>query len=122
MKSERVVILGASDKPERYANKAFKMSRDYGHEVIPVHPALEQIEGVPVRKRLADVQGPVDTITVYLRPEVSEPLIPDLIALHPARIILNPGTESEAVAAKLHQAGISVVNACTLVLLQTKQY
>ena len=33
-KSERVVIVGASDKPDRYAYLAFKLLRDHGHVVI----------------------------------------------------------------------------------------
>ena len=44
----RVVILGASSKPDRYAYRAFRMLREHGHEVIPVHPALIEIEGVAV--------------------------------------------------------------------------
>ena len=46
--SESVVILGASNKPERYAYKAFVTLLKYGHEPIPVHPDVSEIEGVPV--------------------------------------------------------------------------
>ena len=122
MKRERVVILGASDKPDRYANQAFHLLRQHGHEVVPVHPALEMIEDVPVVKSLREVEGNIDTVTIYLRPEVSEPLTEDLIRLRPNRVILNPGTESPNLSGELGRAGISVVPACTLVLLHTGQY
>ena len=38
---ENVVILGASDKPDRYAYKAFKMLTEKGHNVFLVHPMLQ---------------------------------------------------------------------------------
>ena len=38
MKQERVAILGASDKPDRYSNKAQRLLRQHGHTVVPVHP------------------------------------------------------------------------------------
>jgi len=122
MKNERVAILGASDKPDRYAHKALRLLRAHGHDVIPVHPALAEIEGVPVTKRLSEIEGPVDTVTVYVRPEVAESVLPEIIALKPGRVIFNPGTESEVLRGALTKAGISSVDACTLVLLQTGQY
>ena len=42
--SKNVVILGASNKPDRYAYKAFRMLREYGYDVVPVNPVLDEIE------------------------------------------------------------------------------
>ena len=120
--SERVVIVGASDKPDRYAFQAFTMLRDHGHEVVPVHPRLSEIEGVPVVSELSQVTGAVDTVTLYVGPAISSGLAEALIALHPRRVITNPGTENPALEAKLQAAGIDVQQACTLVLLRTGQF
>ena len=122
MKTERVAILGASDKPDRYANMALRLLTAHGHDVVPVHPALAEIDGIPVAKRLGDIEGSIDTVTVYVRPEVAEAVLPEIIALNPGRVIFNPGTESEALREALEKAGIPSVEACTLVLLQTGQY
>jgi predicted CoA-binding protein len=115
-------ILGASDKPDRYSHRAFTMLQEHGHCVIPVHPSLTEIEGVPVVSSLEKITEPVDTLTLYLRPELSEPLAGEMIALGPRRVIFNPGTESDSLAEKLRSAGIETENACTLVLLQTGQF
>ena len=48
MSKERVVIVGASDNPERYSNRALLLLRKHGHEVIPVHPKLAEIDGIKV--------------------------------------------------------------------------
>lgn len=119
---ETVVVLGASDNPERYSNRAVKMLLSHGHAVIPVHPALATVEGVPVVSSLDRIPGPVDTVSLYLSPRHSESQIAGLLALRPARVIFNPGTESPAVKSALEAGGIRCIEACTLVLLSTGQF
>ena len=46
--SETVAVLGASPKRERYSNQAIRLLRDYGHTVLPVNPAQQEIEGLRV--------------------------------------------------------------------------
>ena len=116
---QRVVILGASSKPDRYAYRAFRMLREHGHEVIPVHPALIEIEGVAVVIDLDSVAGPVETLTLFVSPAISEPLTDAIVALRPGRVIFNPGTESAMLESALDEAGIPYGEACTLVMLGT---
>lgn len=120
--AERVVVLGASNKPERYSFLAIRELGEAGHEVIPIHPALEEIQGISVVPSLKGVEGPVDTITLYVNPSILEPLIDDVLALAPKRVIFNPGTESPSVANRFGDAGIACEEACTLVLLRTGSY
>lgn len=119
---ERVMIVGASDNPERYSHKALVMLREHGHEPIPVHPKLESIEGIPVLPDISASAKPVDTVTMYVGPQISSGLVDQLIALKPGRVIFNPGSENPALEDKLRAAGIRVEEACTLVLLRTGQY
>lgn len=116
---QRVCILGASSKRDRYAHRAFTMLREHGHRVIPVHPTLTSIDGVPVAKDLASVEGIIDTLTLYVSPAISEPLAAEIVSLQPGRVIFNPGTESPNLQAALNKAGIPWEEACTLVLLGT---
>ncbi len=119
---ETVVVLGASPKPERYSNKAVRLLLEHGHAVIPVHPAMDSIEGIAVRHALDDIEGAVDTVTVYVSPELSSPLAEQLVALGPRRVIFNPGTENPVLIKALDAAGIATEQACTLVLLNTGQF
>jgi predicted CoA-binding protein len=117
--SQRVVIIGASDKPDRYAYKAMHALLRHGHEPVLVHPRLESIEDRPVLPDLARVHGPVDTVTLYVGPAISSTLGDALVALKPRRVLFNPGSENPALAAQLQAAGIATEEACTLVLLAT---
>jgi predicted CoA-binding protein len=121
-KTERVVIVGASDNPERYSHRALLLLRQHGHEVVPVHPKLAQIEGVPVVADLSAISGPVDTVTMYVGPAISAGLGDKLAALKPRRVIFNPGTENAVLEQQLSAAGIICEEACTLVLLNTGQF
>jgi predicted CoA-binding protein len=109
-KTERVVIVGASDNPERYSHRAQLLLRQHGHEVVPVVADLSA------------VSGPVDTVAMYVGPAISAGLGDKLVALKPRRILFNPGTENAALQQKLSAAGIICEEACTLVLLNTAQF
>ena len=117
-----VAVLGASNKPERYSHQAVVLLAQKGHAVYPIHPALAEIDGHRVFKKLADVPVPVHTVTLYVSPALSGGLAGDLLAARPARVIFNPGTENPELEAQLAGAGIAVVHACTLVLLRTGQF
>lgn len=120
--AQTVVILGASQKKDRYSYRAFQMLKSYGHEPLPVNPNLEVLEGAPVYPSLRDIHIFVDTLTMYVGPEVSSKLKEDILALKPKRVIFNPGSENLALAKTLEESGIRVVEACTLVLLRTNQF
>jgi predicted CoA-binding protein len=117
-----VAILGASNKPERYSHKAVVLLAEKGHTVFPVHPALAEIDGHPVFKRLADIPTPLDTVTMYVGPALSAGLADEILAAKPRRVIFNPGTENPELEDKLAAGGIEVIQACTLVMLRTGQF
>ncbi|MCF6311479.1 MAG: CoA-binding protein [Verrucomicrobiales bacterium] len=123
-KKETVVVLGASDKTERYSNQAQRLLSEYGHEVIPVHPALKKIEGLVVVPNLAAISNDtkIDTLTLYVSAAISANLSAPIIQLHPGRVIFNPGTENPELMQSLLAEGIPCEEACTLVLLRTGQF
>jgi predicted CoA-binding protein len=120
--AQTVAILGASPKPDRYAYKAFEMLRRFGHTPIPINPAFDEIEGEKCYPKLSDAPKPIDTVTMYLGAARSNPLIPEIIEAKPRRIIMNPGAENAELAEQAEEAGIEVVEDCTLVMLQTGQF
>jgi len=119
---ETVAILGASPKPDRYAYKAFELLRQYGHRPLPVNPAFDEILGEKCYPTISAAPGPIDTVTLYLGEARSNPLIDEIVSAKPRRIIMNPGAENSTLAAKAEEAGIEVVEGCTLVMLRTDQF
>ena len=120
--TETVAVLGASPKPDRYAYKALEMLLEYGHRPLPINPAFDEIRGERCYPKISDAPGPIDTVTLYLGESRSNPIIDEIIGAKPRRIIMNPGAENSALAAKAEEAGIEVVEGCTLVMLRTGQF
>ncbi len=119
---ENVIVIGASANEERYSNKAMKMLADYGHNPIPVAPAVETILGRKVYAKATDAPGKIDTVTMYVGPARQSGIIEQILAIKPRRVIFNPGTENPDAYDRLKAANIEPVEACTLVLLRTGQY
>lgn len=123
--SKTTAVLGASPKAGRYSHMALTRLLNAGYKAIPVNPAYGEIEGqssVATVSEAASAAGGLHTLTLYLAPHHLEPLVDDILAAKPGRVIFNPGTESSLVQKALDGAGIPWMEACTLVLLSTGQY
>lgn len=119
---QNVAILGASAKPDRYSHKALSLLSEKGYCVFPIHPLKQQIDGHAVFPSLAAIDTPIDTLTLYVNADHSSALAADIMALHPGRVIFNPGSENPALQESLNSAGIPWIEACTLVLLRSGQF
>lgn len=115
------LVLGASEKTDRYSNKAIRMLRDYGFSVVAMGLREGRVLDVPISKQpIHDVR--VDTVTLYLNPQNQQPHYQYMLSLHPRRIIFNPGTENSELIQLASEKGIETIEACTLVMLSTHQY
>ena len=121
-KNEAVVILGASNKTDRYAYMAQQGLVNRGFRVLPVHPTIKEIDGVPVFASLSDIKEPVNTITLYVGEERSTAVMQEILNLKPKRIIFNPGAENKSLQIEARKLGIEALDACTLVMLSTKTF
>jgi len=112
-----VLIIGASDKPQRFSYKALHLLEEHGHVCVCMHPILKDIEGHVVAHSFSDIKTPIDTVTLYVSEQKSAVMQADIIALAPRRVIFNPGTESYLLMQGLRKARIECLEACTLILL-----
>lgn len=119
----KTVVVGATPNPSRYAYMAANMLRDNHHEVVPLGIKRGEVAGVEILdiRQKPPIEG-VDTITLYIGPRHQPEWYDYLLSLKPRRIIFNPGTENEAFEQRAADAGVEVEEACTLVLLRTRQY
>jgi predicted CoA-binding protein len=117
-----VAILGATDKKDRYAYLALILLREKGHQVFPINPHLDQIDGFKVYPSLKTLPRDIHTVTVYINKSRSSMVLEDLVALGPRRVILNPGAENEDLEGAVKAAGIELLHGCTLVMLRTGRF
>jgi|TARA_R110000751_G_scaffold45656_1_gene103431 predicted CoA-binding protein len=118
---KKTLVIGASLKPNRYSNVAIKRLTMYDHPAVAIGLREGKVAGVDISLEKEPFKD-IDTVTLYLNPSRQEPYYDYIIALHPARVIFNPGTENPEFYTLLKENNIDFEVACTLVLLGTNQY
>ena len=111
--SNSIAILGASPNKEKFSNKAIRAYITKGYNVIPINPKYEEIEGI---KTVSLEKISSDIISVYLKPEIFEKLLPK-IPNCVKRVILNPGTESDKIISLLKEKHIQPLMICSILSL-----
>lgn len=117
----KTLVIGASEDPSRYANKAIRMLLDYEHEVLAIASRKGSVQGIVFHTEKVNFEG-VDTVTLYINPQIQTSYYSYIQDLKPRRVIFNPGTENQEFIEILQQVGVECVEACTLVMLRTNQY
>jgi uncharacterized protein len=119
-----IAVLGI--KPENRGSRPAFYVPDYaqraGYQIIPVpvyYPELTHVLGAPVHRRLTDIPGRIDLVNVFRRPEHIPAHLEDMLAASPRAVWFQLGIRHDAVAERLAQAGIDVVqDRCLMVELQ----
>lgn len=112
-RARRIAVVGVSMNPVRpsYYVARYLSLKDY--EVVPVNPghAGEQLFGTKVVGSLAEIEGPVDMVDVFRRPEHVPPIVDQALALFPQlqTIWLQIGVVHEGAAATAQAKGVDVV-------------
>jgi predicted CoA-binding protein len=121
MRKLNVLILGASDNPDRHSYQADRLLRECGHSAILVANRAREYEG----RQIADnfpLTGTIDVITLYINPAHQTNWKSAILAANPTKVIFNPGTENPDLQFHLSEKGIQWEEACTLVLLHSGQF
>jgi predicted CoA-binding protein len=113
-----VAILGASADRSKFGNKSVRAHVRAGYDVYPVNPSGGEIEGLPVSRSLAEVPiERLDSISVYLRPEIGVKLLDEMAGKSPSEVWFNPGSESAELLERARAIGINAIAACSIVAL-----
>ncbi len=118
---KKTLVIGASENPDRYANKAARSLKQHGHPVELVGLKVGTINDIPIQTGqppLADI----DTVTLYVGPRNQHVFADYIKQLKPRRVIFNPGAENPSLENELAEMGIEPVEACTLVMLSIGNY
>lgn len=120
MKNETLVI-GATTKTDRYAYRAIKNLRSKNYKVKAIGVTKGAIDDVVINTQKLNFET-IDTVTLYINPQIQKEYYEYILNLKPNRVIFNPGTENFEFEQLLIENDIQVEVACTLVLLATNQY
>ncbi|MBL9139710.1 MAG: CoA-binding protein [Verrucomicrobiales bacterium] len=110
-----IAILGASQDPTKFGNKAVRGFRQKGWTVFPINPKTPVIEGLRTFASIKDVPTRPNLVSVYLPPTVAIQVLPAVAEVGCDELWLNPGADSPEVLALAERLGLNVIQACSLV-------
>lgn len=121
MKTKKTLVIGASEKTDRYANKAVRMLQEHDVPVLAFGNRAGKINDTLISTEFPSDED-IHSVTLYLSPKNQVSYYDTIIDLKPKRVIFNPGTENPEFEKQLNKHGIETEVACTLVLLSTNVY
>ncbi len=114
-----IAILGASNDRRKFGNKGVRAYQSDGWRVLPVNLREQEIEGLPVHRSVSDARaaagGKLDRISVYLSPETTLQLLPEIADADATETFFNPGAANPRVLREAAAQGITVRDACSIV-------
>lgn len=110
-----IAVLGASHQRSKFGNKCVRAYRQAGWTVYPVNLSGDEVEGLPTYRRLEEVPGALERISVYLPPPLTRELLSEIAAKGAQEVWLNPGATDREVTAEARRMGVPVVEGCSIV-------
>ncbi|WP_140937318.1 CoA-binding protein [Sphingobacterium lumbrici] len=118
---KKTLILGATTNTTRYSYLVANKLVRKGHSIVNVGRKVGEVAGVTIEPA-ETIHTDIDTITMYVGPQNQAPYYDYILQTNPKRVIFNPGSENPDLQQKLEQAGIEIIEGCTLVMLNTGQF
>lgn len=119
--TKRIAVLGIKTEEHSY-QPAFYVAEylaTAGLDVIPVpvyYPDATEILGRKVFRKLSEIEGEIDLVDVFRRPQDIDGHVEDILEKMPKAVWFQSGIRNDAVAETLAKAGIKVVqNRCLMV-------
>lgn len=115
MSRPTVAVVGASRQRGKFGNKCVRAFLQKGYLVYPVNLREKEIENLSAYRSLGDLPETPDKISIYLPPQKTRALLPQLAQHRTAEVWFNPGSADEQILAAARDAGVNVRSGCSIV-------
>jgi predicted CoA-binding protein len=112
-----IAVVGASPDPARPSHGVTAYLLQAGYTVIPVNPLADEVLGLRCLPSLEELEGPVDLVDVFRRPEHCGEVAREAAATGAGALWLQLGIVSAEARAVAEEAGMDYVeNACAAIV------
>jgi hypothetical protein len=121
--ARRIAVVGASSNPARPSNGVLRTLIAAGYACVPVNPRETEVCGIPAVATLAEAAvalgGGIDIVDVFRRPELTEEVAHEAVAVGARALWLQLGIVNWQAARIAADAGMAVVmDRCTAIELR----
>lgn len=114
---QTVAVIGASNNRDKFGNKALRAFAKRGYTVIPINPAVAEVEGYRTYASVLDVPGPIDLATVYVPPRTGVRVMEELAKKGVTQVWLNPGADGSEVVTRARELGLRTEQLCSILAI-----
>lgn len=107
--NKKVAVVGISAREERDSYRVAEYLRDNGYDIIPVNPVLEQWNGVKSHESLSSIDGKIDIVDVFRKPEAVMEIAKEAVSVGASVLWLQEGVINEEAADYASEHGLKVV-------------
>lgn len=115
-------VVGASNNREKYGNTVYRVLRERGYHVYPVHPTEETVEGDRAYPDVRSLPPGVEVLSVVIPPARVPPVLDAAVAAGISRVWLQPGAESAAVLERAAALGLHTVAGGPCAMVNARQW
>lgn len=112
-RTRRIAVVGVSPNPVRPSYYVARYLRLKGYQVVPVNPghAGKELLGETVVASLSEIEGGVDMVDIFRRPEHVPPIVEEALAAFPGlrTVWMQIGVVNEEAAAMARARGVDVI-------------
>ena len=114
-----LALAGLSRSGKKFGNAVLKDLTRKGYEVLPVHPAANEIGGVSCYPTLADLPKAVGGVVLVVPPDQTEVLVREASDAGIDRVWMQQGAESDGAIRFCRENGIDAVHGeCIMMFAQ----
>ncbi|HXB68960.1 MAG TPA: CoA-binding protein [Candidatus Acidoferrales bacterium] len=73
----RLAVVGVSRHASDFSRVLFRELRQRGYDLVPVNPALTEVDGIPCEAIIADISPPVEGALLLTSPSVTDKVLAD---------------------------------------------
>jgi len=73
----RIAVAGVSRRPNDFSRSLFAELRRRGYDLVPVHPSLQEVDGIPCAASVTAIRPPVEGALLLTNASVTDRVLED---------------------------------------------
>lgn len=95
LSQKHIAVVGVSRKSQKFGNSIFKELAKKGYQLYPIHPELNEFEGVKCYKTIAELPDEVTALVICTQPPQTAQLVKESLDKNIRQIWLQQGAQSD---------------------------
>ncbi|MCC7202571.1 MAG: CoA-binding protein [Nitrospirae bacterium] len=107
--SKNIAVVGMSNRLGRPSLTVASYLRGQGYRIIPVNPAIQDINGEKCYPDLMSIPEKVDVVDIFRKPADVPPVVEEAIRIGAKAVWMQEGVVNEEAAGRAQEAGLRVI-------------